>query len=128
MKECIDTIRIKDYIEKNYSLNVKDVEKVKNSYRVITEDRGYCLKVINYEFSHFYFILSAMKHLQKNQFKNIPQFILNKDNKEYGSLDGKYVYLTKWIPSRVSNYDNPIELSRISTKLGEFHECSKIRP
>ena len=125
MKECIDTIRIKDYIEKNYSLNVKDVEKVKNSYRVITEDRGYCLKVINYEFSHFYFILSAMKHLQKNQFKNIPQFILNKDNKEYGSLDGKYVYLTKWIPSRVSNYDNPIELSRISTKLGEFHECSK---
>ena len=29
MKECIDTIRIKDYIEKNYSLNVKDVEKVK---------------------------------------------------------------------------------------------------
>ena len=47
MKECIDTIRIKDYIEKNYSLNVKDVEKVKNSYRVITEDRGDCLKVIN---------------------------------------------------------------------------------
>ena len=125
MKECIDTIRIKDYIEENYSLNVKDVEKVKNSYRVITEDKGYCLKVINYEFSHFYFILSAMKHLQKNQFQNIPDFILNKDNKEYGILDGKFVYLTEWIPSRVSNYDNPMELSGISTKLGELHECSK---
>lgn len=118
-------IKIKDYIESNYSLNVEKIEKVKNSYKIITKNGGYCLKVINYEFSHFYFILSAMKHLQKHKFKNIPKFILNKENKEYGRLNDKYVYLTEWIPSRVSNYDNPIELSSISTKLGELHQCSK---
>ncbi|MBE6072171.1 MAG: CotS family spore coat protein [Clostridium butyricum] len=125
MKECIDVNKIKDYIEINYGFNVENVENVKSSYKIITENGGYCLKIIEYEFSHFYFILSAMKHLQKHEFKYIPNFILNRENKEYGKIGEYYAYLTEWVPSRVSNYDNPLELSKISTKLGELHECSK---
>lgn len=118
-------LKIKSYVEENYSLNIENIEKVKNSYKIITKDGGYCLKVIKYQFSHFYFILSAMKHLQRNGFTNIPMFILNKEKKEYGSIDGKYVYLTEWIPSRTSNYDNPLELARVSSELARLHECSK---
>lgn len=125
MENNKDTLKIQNYIETNYNLNAEKVEKVKNSYKIITKDGGYCLKIIKYEFSHFYFILSAMKHLQKNGFNDIPEFIKNKDGKDYGILNGKYVYLTKWIPSRVSNYDNPIELSKVANKLGELHQCSK---
>ena len=68
-------------------LKVDNIEKVKNSYKIVTKDGGYCLKVIKYEFSHFYFILSAMKHLQRNGFTNIPKFILNKEKKEYGNIE-----------------------------------------
>lgn len=125
MENSKDIHQIKNYIETNYNLNVEEVEKVKNSYKIITKNEGYCLKIIKYEFYHFYFIISAMKHLQKNGFNDIPKFIKNKDGNDYGMLEGKYVYLTKWIPSRVSNYDNPIELSRVAAKLGELHKCSK---
>jgi len=125
MENNKDILKIKSYVEDNYSLKVDNIEKVKNSYKITTKDEGYCLKVIKYEFSHFYFILSAMKHLQRNGFTNIPEFIMNKDNKEYGGMSGKYVYLTKWIPSRVSNYDNPLELAMVSSELAKLHQCSK---
>ncbi|GEA33143.1 CotS family spore coat protein [Clostridium diolis] len=125
MENNKEILKIKGYIEENYNLDVEDIEKVKNSYKVITKDERYCLKVVKYEFSHFYFILSAMKHLQRNGFGDIPEFIMNREKKEYGNINGKYAYLTKWIPSRVSNYDNPIELSMVSNELAKLHECSK---
>ena len=125
MENKKEIFAIKNYIEENYNLKVEEVEKVKNSYKILTKDEGFSLKVIKYEFSHFYFILSAMKHLQRNGFKNIPSFIKNKQGEDYGYMDGKFVYLTKWIPSRVSNYDNPIELAKASYKLSELHICSR---
>jgi CotS family spore coat protein len=125
MENNKEILKIKSYIEENHGLNVSNIEKVKNSYKIDTKDERYCLKLIKYQFSHFYFILSVMKHLQRNGFTNVPKFIMNKENKEYGSIDGKYVYLTKWIPSRVSNYNNPLELEMVSSKLAKLHQCSK---
>ena len=85
----------------------------------------YCLKVIKYEFSHFYFILSAILHLQKRGFNKIPEILKTKNSKYYIEFFGKFAYLTEWVPSRESNYDNPIELDMAAQKLGELHECSK---
>ena len=125
MENNKEILKIKSYVEEYYGLKIDNIEKVKNTYKISTKDGGYCLKVIRYEFSHFYFILSAMKHLQRNGFTNVPEFIINKENKEYGIINGKFVYLTKWILSRVSNYDNPLELSMVAKELGKLHECSK---
>lgn len=125
MENNKEILKIKSYVEEYYDLKIDNIEKVKNIYKISTKDGGYCLKVIKYEFSHFYFILSAMKHLQRNGFTNVPEFIINKENKEYGIINGNFVYLTKWIPSRVSNYDNPLELSMVARELGKLHECSK---
>ena len=116
--------KIKNFIEENYDLNVEKIDKVKNSYEIICSNGTYCLKTIKYEFSHFYFILSAMKYLKKNGFTDIPEFILNNKKIEFGFINGKYVYLTEWIPSRLSNFDNPIELSLISTELAKLHKSS----
>lgn len=124
MNESNDIIKIKNFIERDYDLTVDRIDKVKNSYKVITSQGAYSLKTIKYEFSHFYFILSAIKHLQKNGFTDIPKFILNNRKKEFGVIDKKYVYLTEWIPSRLSNFDNPIELSLVSTELAKFHKLS----
>lgn len=125
MEDNKEILKIKSYVDEYYGLKIDNIEKIKNSYKIITKDGGYCLKVIKYEFPHFYFILSAMKHLQRNGFTNIPEFIVNKEKEEYGSVNGRYVYLTKWITSRVSNYDNPLELAMVSSKLAKLHECSK---
>ena len=40
-------------------------------------------------------------------------------------IDEDYAYITKWIPSRVSNFNNPVELQAIAIKLAELHKCSK---
>ncbi|WP_294374852.1 CotS family spore coat protein [uncultured Clostridium sp.] len=124
MNDDNDVIKIKKFIEENYNLQVEKVEKIKNSYKIKTAAKTYSLKTIKYEFPHFYFILSAMKHLQNNGFMDIPKFILNNKGLEFGIFNGSYVYLTEWITSRLSNFDNPIELSLISTELARLHKAS----
>ena len=115
---------LKESIESNYDIKVLAIEKVKNSYRLETENTNYAIKIIKYDFPHFYFILSAIEHLQKREFHKIPQILNNKDGTKYIKLENSYAYLTEWIPSRVSNYDNPIELSKVAEKLGELHTRS----
>ena len=116
--------KLKESIESNYDIKVLAIEKVKNSYRLETENTNYAIKIIEYDFPHFYFILSAIEHLQKREFHKIPKILNNKDGTKYIQLENSYAYLTEWIPSRVSNYDNPIELSKVAQKLGELHTCS----
>lgn len=116
--------RISEIVESNYNLDIKNIEKIKNSYKIEAEDRGYGIKVIGYQFPHFYFILSAIKHLQRRGFETIPTILKTKNNMDYIKLGDKYAYVTEWIPSRISNYDNPIELAMVSKKLGELHYYS----
>lgn len=116
---------IKNLVEENYNIKVIQVEKVKNTYKVIGASGEYCLKIIKYQYSHFYFIISAMEHLQKTGFKYIPGIIKNKKGESYICFDNLYAYLTPWIKCRESNYDNPIDLKNASIKLAELHNCSE---
>lgn len=120
----MDIESLKNSIESNYEIKIKSLEKVKNSYKVETENKDYAIKIIKYDFAHFYFILSAIKHLQRKNFNKVPNILKNNNGKDYVQLGNSYAYLTEWVPSRVSNYNNPIELAAISKKLGELHECS----
>lgn len=120
----MDTTDIGKVIENNYDIDISYIEQVKNAYKIDAKDRGYCVKVIGYQFPHFYFILSAMKHLQKRGFKTIPSILKTKTNMDFIKLEDKYAYVSEWIPSRVSNYDNPIELAKVAEKIGELHKCS----
>ena len=51
------------------------MEKVKNSYKVESENKDYAIKIIKYDFGHFYFILSAIKHLLRRNFNKIPYIL-----------------------------------------------------
>lgn len=116
---------IKNTIESNYDIKVLQVEKVKNTFKINTNEGEYCVKMIHYQYPHFYFILSAIKHLQEKGFNKIPEILKTNNSSDYINIGDDFAYLTKWIPSRVSNYDNPIELAMVSEKLAEMHECSK---
>lgn len=116
---------IKDLVEANYDIKVTHVEKVKNTYKITANNEEYCLKVIKYQYPHFYFIVSAMEHLQNRGFQYIPEIIKNRDKSSYISFNNLYAYLTPWIKCRESNYDNPIDLKNASIKLAELHNCSE---
>ena len=115
----------KDIVEENYGINIKSISKVKNSYNVKADEGEYCIKNIKYDFPHFNFIISAIEHLQKRKFKTIPEILPNKDGNKYIEIENNYAYITKWIHSRVSNFNNPIELQAIAGKLAELHKCSR---
>ena len=121
----MDINEIKDIVEENYGINIKSISKVKNSYNVKADEGEYCIKNIKYDFPHFNFIISAIEHLQKRKFKTIPEILPNKDGNKYIEIENNYAYITKWIHSRVSNFNNPIELQAIAGKLAELHKCSR---
>lgn len=115
---------VRETVQDNYSLCINDIVKIKNVYRIETENDMYCLKIINYDFKHFLFIIGAIKHLQGNGFKHIPEIIETIDNKEYIAIENKYAYLTPWLKARECNYDNPVEIKLCTSKLAELHKKS----
>lgn len=121
----MDLEELKKLIEESYGLKVIELEKIKNVYKVRTFEGDYCLKVIKYNFPHFYFILSAIKHLQDNGFDRVPEIIKRIDGADYISFEGCNAYLTKWINARECNYDNPIDVSKAAVKLAQLHNKSE---
>ncbi|MBQ6820574.1 MAG: CotS family spore coat protein [Clostridium sp.] len=116
---------IKNEIQEKYLLEVETIEKIKNSYKIKTNNGDYGIKVIKYEYKHFYFIFSAIRHLKKRGFFNIPEIIKTKDNLEYIRLGDKYAYLNKWIDSRNCNYKDNKELKLATELLGKLHKSSE---
>ena len=116
---------IKNEIQDKYLLEIESIEKVKNSYKVITKDGDYGIKVIKYQKPHFYFIFSAIEHLKNRGFNKIPMIINTKDNKGFIKLGNNYAYLNEWVDARNSNYDNLSDLKLASMALAELHNCSE---
>lgn len=127
----LDIEELKGLVKDKYSICINDIEKIKNVYRIETENEMYCLKIIHYDFKHFLFIIGAIKHLQGNDFQKIPQIISTIDNEEYIAFENKYAYLTPWVNARECNYDNPVEIKLCTSKLAELHKKSlnfKVEP
>ena len=120
----MDINQIKEKVKKAYGVEVQSIEKIKNVYKLQVEGKSYCLKVVKYEFSHFWFILSVILHLQNKGFEKIPTVILTKEGSYYISLDSSYAFMTKWIEGRELNFDNPIDIKMASLKLADFHKRS----
>jgi CotS family spore coat protein len=117
----LETEELKDLVQDKYSLCIDNIEKIKNVYRIETKNGMFCLKIINYDFKHFLFIIGAIKHLQKNGFQSIPRIIDTIENDEYIAVDNKYAYLTPWLSARQCNYDNPVEIKLCTQKLAQLH-------
>lgn len=118
-------LKVKDVIEEQYDLKVINYDKLKNIYKIVTDEGVFVLKIIRYERKHLNFILEAMNHLQRNEFKSVPRFVQTKEHKDYIEFGDCYAYLIPWIYSRLSNYDNPFDLRCVSKKLAELHNCSE---
>lgn len=121
----MDICDVRKSIQDSYGIQIQYIEKIKNVYKVSCSNKQYCLKVIKYDFGHFLFILSAIKHLQNNKFKHIPRIIKTQNGMEYINIDGCYAYLTNWVASRQCNYDNPVDVLIAASKLAELHKKSR---
>ena len=116
---------IRSCVKDAYGIEARQIEKIKNVYKLQGPEKSYCLKVINYNFGHFLFILAAIKHLQDVGFNTIPKIIHTLNGHSFIEYEGRYAYLTEWINCRQCNYDNPLDLRIASLKLAELHLCSR---
>lgn len=121
----MDIEKLTSLIKEEYDIDVSSIEKLKNVYKIESDGKKYCLKVINYDYGHFIFILHAIKHLQHNNFEKIPSIISTTKSIDYIHLDNSFAYLTKWIDCRQCNYDNPIDIIIAAGKLAELHKKSE---
>jgi CotS family spore coat protein len=120
----LELSQVKSIVENYYNIEITDIEKVKNVYKIKSSEKTYCLKVIKYEYPHFFFILSVIKHIQNRGFEKIPQILPQLNGKDYINLGEKYAYLTPWIDARECNYDNPLDIGIAALKLAELHRKS----
>lgn len=116
---------VKRLVESKYEIKVNNIIKRKNVYKIECADKDYCLKVINYEFAHFNFILSAINHLKKRGFSGTPEIIKSIDDRQYIEFNEKYAYVTPWIVAREADYTSSLDIKLTANKLREFHEYSK---
>lgn len=116
---------VKKIVEENYNIQVEEIEKVKNVYKIFCYGNVYSLKVIKYNLKHFIFIISAMQHLQNKNFKGIIPFIKTVQDEIYINFYDKFAYLTPWIDGRCANYDNLVDIILATETLANLHLCSK---
>jgi spore coat protein, CotS family len=121
----LDILEVRKAAQEAYGLKINFIEKIKNVYKIYTLDNQFCLKIIRYDIKHFLFIISAIKHLQNNEFKSIPEIIKTQEGMEYIAVGGNYAYLTKWLTCRECSYDNPVDILIASSKLAELHKKSR---
>ncbi|MCD2346678.1 CotS family spore coat protein [Clostridium guangxiense] len=117
----MDLSEIKEKLSSNYEIDTKEIKKIKNVYKITANSSQYCLKEIHYDYGHFLFIVSAIEHLIKNEFECIPDIIRTKDKRNYIKIKEGYAYLTKWIDSKLCDYDNTVELVKAVSALAKLH-------
>ncbi|WP_297630153.1 CotS family spore coat protein [uncultured Clostridium sp.] len=120
----MEEIYLKDIIEREYGIEVRELKKIKNTYR-INGDEGYCLKIINYNYPHFYFILNCIRHLKNQKLESILEIMVNKNEKDYIKIGEKYAYMTRWVKSSISDFDNIELIEKIGMEVSNMHIKSR---
>jgi CotS family spore coat protein len=115
-------------ISSNYDLDVEDIIKVKNAYRIKTTGGFKCFKISKYDFNQFQFIIRCLEYLKSSGFKSILDFDKTNCDEKYIKLQEGYGFLCPWIDSREADFENPVELKMCIDTLGCLHRSSKDFP
>ncbi len=116
---------IESVVKNNYDITPKSIEKIKNVFKIYDGNEFFILKIVNETESRFLFILEVFKHLDKNGFYSIPKLIFTKEKKSFISLEGKNVYLMKYLNGRLCNFFNPFDLKIATENLANIHLSSR---
>lgn len=117
--------KIKDILNENYDIKALEVEKIKNVYKVRTEDGFRCFKASKYDIRQFSFIVSSISHLSERGFEGILPVYNTKDNRKFIKLDNRYGFMCDWINSREASFKNPVELKKCVETLSNLHLSSR---
>lgn len=123
---------IKKYILPAYSLynaditmiKFKDTDKQRAVFKVILNNKSYCLKKVYYDEENLLFVYSAMEWLYRNGV-NVPKLLPTKDNNRFFYFENMLFILTPWVSGEKCNFDSIYDVRLSSKTLAKLHKVTK---
>ncbi len=108
-------------ILKYYAITPKNIEKIRSVYKIVCEDKNYCLKKVSHGDTKALKGMQLVSYLKSRGFDNVADYIKTKDGKECVKHKKVKYYLTEWIEGRECDFNTIEELKRAVVLLAEFH-------
>ena len=102
----------------------KNTEKQRAVYKVIFNNKSYCLKKIYFSEEELLYVYSALEWLHIYNI-NVPNLIPTRDGMRYLNYNNILFILTPWIDGVKCNFDNLEHVKQSSIELAKFHSCTK---
>lgn len=116
---------IRSLVEANYNFIVNDIEKIKNAYKINTNEGYKCLKLSKYDVGQFKFIMEAIGYLVKNGCEAVLHPYSTRNGEDFIKFNTGYGYMCDWIESREADFKNPVELKLCVEVLSNLHYTSR---
>lgn len=112
-------------ILENYKLQFRKIERKRSAYKVTTDDKAYCLKILRrgYKRAHKSYFLST--ELKKKGFDNVAEYVFTNEKKYLIKYKKSSFYITEWLDSNEVDFKNIDDILDCSRFLAEFHNAAK---
>lgn len=108
-------------ILKNYEIQIKNITRQKNEYRIDTLQGSCCLKRTRHGKNNVLLLFNMSEYITHKGFCSVPGYFKTKDGKLFVKYKHCYFYLTDFIEGRAANPDDPAELIDCVKTLAGFH-------
>lgn len=105
-------------------IKFKDTDKQRAVYKIINNDKEYCLKKIYFGKDELLFVYSAIEWLYRNGI-NVPRILPNKDNGRFVNYEDMLFILTPWVEGVKCDYDSKEHIINSCVNLGTFHKITR---
>lgn len=113
------------FVLKHYDINPENVEKVRNVYKIVFDDKSYCLRKIRHDDKKSMKEARFVNYLKAAGFDNVLNNIPAKEGSEYIKYGRAKYYLTEWIDGRQCDINDYSEAKSSIVLLAQFHLKSK---
>lgn len=109
----------------HYDLKYHHIERARSAYRIFTEDKDYCLKMLGrgYKRAHKSYFLSHA--LQDKGFDHVAPYYYTKDDEYLIKHKKSSFYITYWIDGREVSFKNTQDILDSAGFLASFHLAAK---
>jgi len=101
-------------------IKFKNTEKQRAVYKIISDNKSYCLKKIYFSKKDLYFVYSAIEWLFRWNI-HVPRILSTRDKNKYVEYNNMLFILTPWIEGAKFNYDLN-DISYASLILSKMHK------
>lgn len=123
---------IRKYVLSQYTLQnakieqikFKDTDKQRAVFKIITDNKNYCLKKVYFSKDVLFFVYSVIEWFYRNNI-NVPRIISTSNKGRFAEYENMYFILTDWIIGEKCNYELRENTIAAVENLSIMHNVSK---